>query len=312
MRILVARTDRIGDVILATPVLTAIRKKFPDSHIAMLVSNYTKEMIEGNSNVNEIFIYENSIKKLTELLKEKQFDLAIILYPRFKIAFSCLLAGTKKRIGTAYRWYSFLFNEKIHVHRSRVEKHELEYNFDLLKPLGIEFNNEKPTIYLSKQDEKFAEEKLTDLEIKDKFIIIHPGMSGSAENWPIENYAKLGDEIQKQGEEVLVTGGNNDRETINKMLNMMQTKPYVLVGETTIKQLAAIISKCSIFISGSTGPMHIAASLNVPTLSFFPKALVRSSKRWGPYGNKHVVLESVNLAEINVSQSLEKLSSIAG
>lgn len=315
-RILVSRTDRMGDVLLATPVLTAIKKKFPNCFLVMLVNTYTKEIIEGNPNVDEIIIYEpkETVSSLTEKLKSCKFDTAVILYPRWYIALACYLAGIKNRIGVGYRWYSFLLNKRVYIHRSKVEKHELEYNFDLLELLDIKMQREMPFIVYGEKEKQFAKKILENNKIKlsDKIIAMHPDSGKSAENWSTQNYAKLADALQNKGFKLVVSGTKSDKTIADEMISQMNAKPPILLGETSIKQLAALLEYCKLFISSSTGPMHLAATVGTPTLSFFPNARVRSPKRWGPWGNKHIVLQPKddNMNSILVDQALKSAISL--
>ena len=133
--ILVVRTDRIGDVILTLPTIEALKLNFPNAHIAMLLSSYTASLVEG---IADVLTYnrEIALKPFFEMLAElrrARFDVAVVAFPRFRIALLLWLAGIPLRIGTGYRWYSFLFNRKIFEHRKNVEKHEAEYNVSLLK-----------------------------------------------------------------------------------------------------------------------------------------------------------------------------------
>lgn len=296
-KILVTRTDKIGDVILATPVLIALRKKFPDSFISMLVKPYTKEIVENNPYINEVIVDDFSaefkgVLKLASLLKKKKFDVVVILFPSWRIAFSTFLARIPIRIGSGYRMYSFLFNKRVYIHRSRVEKHEVEYNFDLVSYIGVKFNKEKCSISLEKSDLLFADEFFKTKGLNNNIVVaIHPGSGGSALNWQVENYAKLADIlIEEKNVKILITGNNEDKEIVEKMSRIMYKEVVKLKEKITVRQLGALIQRCSLFISASTGPMHIAASLGIPTLSFFCPIHVCSPVRWGPWANKNISL----------------------
>lgn len=302
-RILVTRTDKIGDCLLATPVLEAIRKKFPGSFMSMLIKPYTKDAISGNPNINEIILddFEDSLAgslKLAKVLRNKRFDIAIILFPTWKVAFATFLAKISARIGSGYRIYSFLFNKRIYVHRSHIEKHEVEYNFDIVEPLGVKLNNEKVRIFLSEDDLLFADEFFKEKELNNSTVLaIHPGSGGSALNWTAENYAKLADTLAQaesfaeKNVRILITGSSVDKEIVEKVSKIMYKRHVKMNAEAvTIKQLAGIIRKCSLFISSSTGPMHIASAVGTSTLSFFCPIHVCSPIRWGPWGNKNISL----------------------
>lgn len=324
MKILIARTDKIGDVLLITPVLSALRKKFPSDHISVLISPYTREIIEGNPNIDDV-IFDDCKSGLSAKLKKEHFDTVVVLFPTFRVALAAFLAGIPRRIGTGYRIYSFLFNYKIYVHRSSIEKHEVEYNFDLVRPLGVELKDEKTQIFYGDSEKEYAGAFLKNLNIakNDTVIAVHPCCGGSSWNWPIENYAKLCDELmQSYNAKILITGSEKDKQRIDKMLSLMNSKPYLLIGKTTIKQLAAVLSGCSLFISSSTGPMHIAAAVGIPVVSFFSPVFVCSPKRWGTWRNKQIIFrppaskknirDSSSMKLIPVSDVIASVSGLLG
>ena len=166
--ILIVRTDRIGDVVLTLPVAPILKKYFPDSKVSFLLRNYTAPLAKNNISIDEVISVDEKNGKVQILSNVKKlkgkFDTCIVAYPTFRIALILFLSGIKIRIGTGYRWYSFLFNKKIYDHRKISEYHELEYNVRLLRAFGI---NEKITpdnVQFNLQPESesrhFIEEKL--------------------------------------------------------------------------------------------------------------------------------------------------------
>ena len=140
--ILIVRTDRIGDLVLTLPLAGLIKKQYPNSKVSFLVREYTKNIVGNHPFVDEVLVLKevNGIASLfsnINLIKQKNFDSCIVVYPRFKISLIVFLSRIKNRIGTGYRWYSFLFNQKVFEHRKNAERHELEYNVNLLEKLGI-------------------------------------------------------------------------------------------------------------------------------------------------------------------------------
>ena len=145
--ILLVRIDRIGDVILSLPMLPLLKRRFPNATISVLMRQYTRELVEHHSCVDEVLVYEHedSLRSLWAILREirkRHFDIAIIPYPRFRPALILFFAGIRTRVGSGYRWYSFLFNRRVFEHRKDAKRHEAEYNLNLLRPLGIEAQGE--------------------------------------------------------------------------------------------------------------------------------------------------------------------------
>ena len=288
-KILLIRTDRIGDVVLSLPMLPLLKKKFPDASITVMVRSYTKELVEKHSNVSEVMLWDetNSLFDYVKVLKQKHFDLAILPYPRFNLALITFLSGIGIRVGTGYRWYSFLFNKKIYEHRKDAKRHEVEYNLNLLTAIGIELDG-TPQFEFTVTDT--AKEKVDDILASDgidsskQFIVLHAGSGGSARDWKIEKFAELGDILQtKEGFRVVLTGGKNEEKLISSLEAAMNSKPLNYCGKFSLQELGALFQRASVFVSNSTGPLHIASMVGTPVVAFYPPIIQCSPMRWGPY-----------------------------
>jgi heptosyltransferase-2 len=296
-RFLVIRTDRIGDVILSTPVPEAIKRKYPNSQVTMMVSSYTRDLFNHNPWVDEVITYDlENIKgffKLVKSLREKGFDVAILLRPDLRLALILFLSGIRVRIGTGYRAYGFLFNHRIYQHRKTIEKHEVEYNLSMLFPVGIFKEKTMPRIYLSSEEERYSRRIFEDLNIReeDVKIVIHPGSGHSSLNYPLEKFALLADKlIEGFSSKVILTGNKNEEELSEKMRALMRNQPFNLTGQTDLRALCSLLKGADLLICNSTGPMHMAAALGTPVLALFSPLFVASPRRWGPYGEGHEVI----------------------
>ena len=301
--ILLVRIDRIGDVILSLPMLPLLRRHFPNATISVLMRQYTRELVGHHSCVDEVLIYEheNKISSLLAILKkirERRFDVAIIPYPRFRPALLAFFAGIRLRIGSGYRWYSFLFNRRVFEHRKDARRHEVEYNLNLLRPLGIDVYGEPEFEFsISPSACDAVDSLLADNSIspEEKFIILHPGSGGSARDWSAENFSKLANELPPRlGVKVIVTGGKGEEPLVQKIIGGITTKPFAVVGKLSLMELGALIRRAKVFVSNSTGPMHIAATVGTPVVAFFPPIVQCSPVRWGPYTQKKKVFLADN------------------
>lgn len=303
MKILVIRTDRIGDLIASTPVFETIKKRYPDSYIAALVSPYTKDLLRYNPFVDELLIYDadgihkglNGLMKLAKELKEKEFDAVVTLYSKFSLGLLVYLAGIPKRIAPATKIAQMFYNYRITQRRSRSVKHEADYNLELLKSLGVERAFKSVGLWTDRESDEAASryienEGLLKASKGRKLIGIHPGSGGSAGNWRPERYAGLADKlISDYGYTVLLTGSIKEAELLTKVRGIMKHKPSIYLSDS-ILIFAALLSKLSVFVSSSTGPMHMAAARKVPTVSIFPPVKACTPVRWGPIGNRQLVL----------------------
>src|SRR5512143_1441155 len=144
-RILVVRTDRIGDVILTLPMAHVLKKQYPSSHVAMLIREYTAELVRLHTSVDALICDDAAgrplaLRHLVTELRKGKFDVVFHTHPRFRLALATWLAGIPLRVGTGYRWYAFLFNRRVYEHRKDAHRHELEYNLNLLREVGCTFS----------------------------------------------------------------------------------------------------------------------------------------------------------------------------
>jgi ADP-heptose:LPS heptosyltransferase len=285
--ILVVRTDRIGDVMLTLPVVEALKTNFPAAHVAMLLRSYTADLADG---LAEVLLYdERGIPRpffeMMSLVRSGKFDAAVVAYPRFRIALLLRLAGIPVRVGTGFRWYSFLFNRRVYEHRKTVEKHEAAYNLAMLEILGCTVTkNPRATILLSDSDRKAAREIRQRLSIADgdRLALLHPGSGGSAHSWSAAKFSQLAQRLAHNGFRVVITGGRGEEELVRRVAEEAGAGVVALTAHMQLKEFAAFIQSASIFAANSTGPLHLAAAVGTPVVGFYPPIRVMSPERWGP------------------------------
>ena len=298
--ILIVRTDRIGDLILTLPLAGLIKKQYPDCKVSFLVRDYTKNIVSNHPHIDEVLVLKEIngnviLSDNINLIKQRNFDNCIVVYPRFQISLIIFLSGIKNRIGTGYRWYSFLFNKKVYEHRKNAERHELEYNLNLLEKLEIKNSVTESNVgYDLKVDEsslKDVTKILVDekLDLQKPIIIVHPGSGGSSVDLPINKFAELISKLDDDDYQIILTGSKSEIGLCEKIKSSGKVKN--MAGRFNLDELTALISKSVMFISNSTGPIHIAAALGKYTVGFYPKIVSCSKERWGPYTNRKLVYE---------------------
>jgi ADP-heptose:LPS heptosyltransferase len=298
-KLLIVRTDRIGDVVLSLPLAEIVKKYYPNWKVTYLVREYTQSLVEVNPFIDQVLLLQENNTKIpignnVGMIKSKQFDLCIIVYPTFLLSLIIFLAGIKTRIGTGYRWYSFLFNKKNYEHRQYAEKHELEYNVGLLKQIGI---NEKVSpnniifnLNVSDKERDSIKSLLENNEANQnkKLAIVHPGSGGSSVDLPIEKMVDLTQRLSEvENLQVIITGNKSEANICRKFV--VNESVFNLAGKINLSELKTLISLSNVFISNSTGPIHIAAALDKYVIGFYPKILSCSVQRWGPYTEKRTI-----------------------
>ena len=312
-KILLVRTDRIGDVVLSLPMAELVKKKYSQCKVSYFIREYTRTLVESNPFVDEVILAAESDDKILiianlQKIKSGKFDTCVVINPTLKIATIMFLAGIKNRIGTGYRWYSFLFNKKVYEHRKYGDRHELEYNINLLTQIGINtdisLKNIKFNLTTNENSLRNVESLLAENGYKpgNKIVVIHPGSGGSSVDLPKEKLIQLTKMIITiEKVTVVITGSKNEFglckefEVSDSVIN--------LAGQLDLNLLKALIKKSNLFISNSTGPMHIAAAFGVYVIGFFPKILSCSQNRWGPYTEK----KSIFIPTIDCSNCTREL-----
>jgi heptosyltransferase III len=308
-RVLVVRTDGMGDVVLSIPTLELIKRNCLNCHLSMLVSPYTAPLLENDPYLDEVLTDDKDGKHkgimgllaLARFLRDRKFDIAIVLHPSWRVAILLALAKIKYRVGSGYRFYSFFFNLKLFQHRKDIQKHELEYNLDMLRVLNINPEEVMPKIHLSAQEKEKGKVLLEKLGINpdDLLVAVHAGSGNSSLNLPPEKFAQIADElVEREGVKVILTGSVGEFSLVNSVRNRMKRNSINLVGKLGLRELAILLKRADLMIANSTGPMHLAVAIGTPVVAIFCPIFVASPKRWGPYGeNNQVVLPPVPICQ---------------
>ena len=290
-RILIVEVNWLGDVLFSTPFIKSVREKFKDSYIALLTVPRTKEILENNPRINEIIIYDEKGEhksllgkwRLIKILKEKKFDLAIILHRSFTRALITFLSGIKRRVGFATKKRRFLLTDPVDIPGE--DLHKVEYFLKLAEYLGCDTSSKDYEFFVTDKERSFIENTLSKKGIKkeDTLVVINPGGNWLPKRWDEESFAKLSDVlIDKYNVKIIISGAKKDAEIAEHIKSMMKNNAVALSGETSLKELAALMERASFVISGDSGPMHIAVSLRKPNvIALFGPT---SPELTGPYG----------------------------
>jgi heptosyltransferase-3 len=304
-RVLLIRTDHIGDVLLSLPVATALKKVYPDLRVDMLVQSKVAPLLSSHPDLNAVISCDSEdesgarvgIASLRKKLRSNRYDLALILHPTCSEALLTFLSHIPARIGSGYRAYSFLFNFRVYEHRKHNLKHESEYNLGLLRPLGIDsekLERPLPEVHLFPQELEEAGATLSELGVNlDRpLVIMHPGSAGSSPRWPAKRFAELSDLVVEQVKaQVLVSWGPGEEDLLRYFSRLVSLPVFLLPKGTNLRALASIYKRGILFIGNSTGPMHLAAAVGLPVIAIFSPIKANSDTRWGPLGENHTVFK---------------------
>lgn len=314
-RIVVARTDRIGDVVLALPVFASLRNCFPKSRLIALVRSYTSDVVSSFPPVDEVMIYDpaETIGSTRDKLKHVDADAILLLYPRFKLAAAAFLAEIPVRVGTGYRWYSFLFNQKVQEHRKYSTRSEADYNLDLAAAIGC---SERIMDIRLRVDES-ALKKVRDILAASgisRYFVVHPGSGGSASEWSGDKFRDLVRSITETHQaQVIVTGLENESERCNKLCAGLP-RAVSMAGRFSLTGFIALLSGAELFISNSTGPIHLAAAVGIPVVGIYPNASPMTPVRWAPLTERKRILTpkdgSDNMSVVTVEEVADSIQEL--
>jgi ADP-heptose:LPS heptosyltransferase len=302
----------------------ALKFNYPDAEIDFLVNKRVFELVHDYPNINKVHAIEkDSLKDILRICKDNKYDTAIIVRPLFVIALAVFLSRIKYRVGTAYRWYSFLFNLKHYQHRKFSIKHELEYNLDLLAELRCKrIEDIKPKLEVSEKLTEAVKEKLSKrgIDPQKDFIIIHPGSLGSALTWKVGNFIELVNLLVKDvlcNFNILITGTKSDEVILNSLAKSVTKKDNVyIINDLGLKEFSALCKLAKMFVSNSTGPIHVAAAAGTFCVGFYSPVRTESAVRWAPYTDKRRIFtpqigeEKVNADVMDEIEPGEVLASI--
>jgi heptosyltransferase-2 len=302
-RILIVRTDRIGDVLLSTPVIRALRDNYPFAYIAMMVAPYAKDIVDGNPYLDEVIIYDKDVKhsswassiRFALSLKKKRFDLAIVLHPVNRAHLLTFFAGIPRRIGYD-RKFGVLLTDRIRHTKQLGQKHELEYNLDLVRYLGIQPQDKNLFMPIKPESEEWVEAlfKQEGINKSHRLLAIHPGASCISRIWPADRYARVADRlVESKGFKIFILAGPQtlDLKAAEDVIKYMHHPVINLAGKISLSQLASLLKRCKLLISTDTGPMHIASAVGTPQVVIFGRNQPGLSPlRWGPTSKTHRIL----------------------
>lgn len=300
-KILICRTDAIGDALLTLPVATALKRAWPQARVTFLASAYAADILESQPEVDEVWAYApqgehqgiRGLKKLSARIRQSKFDAALLVFPDLRISWAVWRGGVPVRVGTGRRWWSGLYNRRVALSRAQGGCHEAQFNLELVRALGVPAELQPTRLHLAPAAQQWAQDFVRARGIKagERLVVVHPGGRGSAANWPREHYRALVRRlVQWPKTRVLLTGAAAEQNLLAEVARDCSPAPEILRESISLKQLAALLALARVVVSGNTGPMHVAAGLGIPTASFFPPAGVTGPERWRPLGNRQVIL----------------------
>jgi heptosyltransferase-3 len=303
-KIVISRTDSIGDVALTLPLAGILKEKYPNSKIIFLGNIYTKPIIDCCESIDETWEWAELQKKegktQIEWLKSQNVDVFIHVFPRKELARLAKKAKIPHRIGTSHRMFHFLTcNHKPNFTRKNSELHEAQLNTKLLKPLDIvkDFTLLELSNYANFMNTPKLNDYFVNLLNGNKHnLIFHCKSKGSALEWGVNKFIDLAKSLNKDEYNIFFTGTEKESEYFRNKLPQ-QNNIIDLSGKMNLDELIAFISMADLMLACSTGPLHIAGLCNIKTIGLFTPKKPLHFGRWQPLGSQVKIIEEKNISD---------------
>jgi len=287
----------MGDMLLATPCLRALRQSLPQCWMTLLASHENEAVVRNNPFVNEVLVYDKrafrrrplGLIRLLRALRKRDFDISVVFSTvSFSVTSSllCLASSARYRLGYSGKSYGLGFVDgvfQVTVPLVDESVHQTRLSLKLLEHFGVTTDDLSPVMVPSEDDNKFAAEFVSKSSLQPEgrsvVVAIHPGAGKAKNRWPASRFAAVANRLHSELEaQVVVIGGPSDSEILEAMLKEMEFACSVLAGES-IGRVAAVIKKVLLFICNDTGVLHVSAAVGCPTLALFGPT---DPLRWAP------------------------------
>ena len=331
MNVLVIRNDKLGDFMLAWPAFAMLKASDPSLKLTALVPPYTAELARACPYLDDVIIDapkndKMAFQRVVNEIKAQQFDAMISFFSNThnaKLAWKCRIPY---RLAPATKWVQFFYNHRLTQRRSQSAKPEFEYNLDLARAFLRDHKIpvvEPRTPYLSFEQSavdfqrKFLCDQLQ-IDTSKKWIFLHSGSGGSANNLSLTQYAQLIQGLLCHLDVyVILTAGPTESEKVHELAELVQDLRVVIYDKNKgLVDFAHSLACADVFIAGSTGPLHLSGALNVPTIGFYPSRRSATPLRWQPINDAHKHLafcppndkaSQTDLTQIKIEEKLEEI-----
>jgi ADP-heptose:LPS heptosyltransferase len=297
VRVIVSRTDRIGDVVLTLPLCALLHSR-GDVEVVMLGRGYTRPLLEASPHVDAILDWDQvsgmDADQQRDFLRAARADAIVHVFPRPDIARAALAAGIPLRIGTSHRWYHWLTcNALEHFSRKRSPLHEAQLDVRLARRLlGATMPSLEELAPLTALVPRVPVPAGVASRLRDdRFrLVLHPGSSGSAREWPLAHWKALAESLDPARVQLMISGSEAEGAALREWIGSLPREVVDLTGQLGLAELIALLWEADGLIAASTGPLHLAAGVGIHALGLFPSTPPIHPGRWAPLGARAEVL----------------------
>jgi heptosyltransferase II len=301
-KIIIRMPNWIGDLVMATPVLTDVRKAYPKAHITAMCRTPICDLLKNDRDIDELFCFSKAsaferrseTRDIIEKIRRGSYDLGILLTHSFSSAWMFWRGNVKRRLGYKGKGRSLLLTDKLPLPPQVKEQHLVLTYKMLLKPLGIPLSETKPRLFIADQELQEAQTLLENLGVTPgkRLIGINPGAAyGTAKCWLPERFREVTQKLLAlDNVQIIYFGDPSSMPLVKEICQGLGSPVLNLAGLTTLPQLAALIKLCSVLLTNDSGPMHIAAALGTPLVALFGSTneIITGPYKTGIVIHKHV------------------------
>ncbi len=274
-KIMVRSTNWVGDAVMTTPAMGTIREAFPDAEIVVVANPLVSELFTSHPYCDRVIVFDKKgphkgfagLWKFACELRQEKFDLAILLQNAIEAALMATLAGIPRRAGYRTDARRLLLSHGVPVGPIEKKMHHTDYYQNMLECLGLKGGDGNLHLACTEDELDWAREKLG----AGDWVAINPGAAyGSAKRWFPERFAETADGlVSEYGVNIVLTGGPGEKEIGQDIAAAMSAKPLNLIGQTSVRQLMAVLASVRLLVSNDSGPMHVGAAFGVPIVAVF-------------------------------------------
>ncbi len=301
-RILVSRTDSIGDVVLTLPMAGVLRQLMPNAEILFLGQTYTEPVIQACEHIHRFYNWDEvkngTPQQQADFLHSTKADVILHVFPQKEIAHAAKRAKISLRVGTTNRLFHWTTcNKLVWLSRRHSALHEAQLNLKLLRPFGAKTlytHEEISNLYGLLKQEPLKPELANVLSPSKINTILHPTSQGSALEWGIDNFIELIQMLPQDQFELFITGTEADGRAIREPLQAQVPFVHDMTGKLTLDELICFIAAVDGLVAASTGPLHLAAALGKVAVGLYPSRPPIHPLRWAPLGkHAHVIQDNI-------------------
>lgn len=296
---LVVQTSFLGDTVLTLPLIAEVRRRFPVQRMTVLCLPAARELLQDHPAIDEIIAYDKKsgdrgwrgLRRLAARVAQKGFTVALTPHKSLRTALLLALAGVPRRIGFRQSRGWFLYHQRA---RRDPQRHDVERNLSVLEAVGVRPEEcvRDLDLPVDARVQTAVDAKLRDIGVDDcrPIVGVHPGSVWPTKRWSAAGFGAVISQLRKRhGCQVLLFGGAEDASVVDEVQRWCDGGGMSLVGQIGLRELAAAVTRCRVFVTNDSGPMHIAVARRIPTVAIF--CATTPELGFYPYSDRAIVVQ---------------------